>query len=49
MSLASPGEPADEGYGYGWFDHTFRGLREISHAGGLHGFVSQLPASRTSV
>jgi CubicO group peptidase (beta-lactamase class C family) len=42
VSIASPGQPADEGYGYGWFIGTFRGLREIWHAGGLHGFASQL-------
>jgi CubicO group peptidase (beta-lactamase class C family) len=42
VSLSSPGQPTDEGYGYGWFVSTFRGLREIWHAGGLHGFASQL-------
>ncbi len=39
-------DPADEvkeaGYGYGWSIQRFRGLQEISHGGGLHGFVSFL-------
>lgn len=29
-------------YGYGWGLGEFRGLREISHGGGLHGFLSNL-------
>ncbi len=31
-----------EGYGYGWAIGKFRGAREISHGGGLNGFLSQL-------
>jgi CubicO group peptidase (beta-lactamase class C family) len=31
-----------EGYGYGWAIGKFRGAREISHGGGLNGFVSHL-------
>jgi CubicO group peptidase (beta-lactamase class C family) len=34
-------EPA-EGYGYGWAIGTFRGAHEISHGGGLNGFLSHL-------
>ncbi len=30
------------GYGYGWFVNEFRGVKEITHAGGLHGFVTNL-------
>jgi CubicO group peptidase (beta-lactamase class C family) len=40
-SAANP-EPKDSGYGYGWGVSRFRGQREISHGGGLQGFVSQL-------
>jgi len=29
-------------YGYGWQISSFRGVREISHGGGLQGFVSSL-------
>ncbi len=32
----------EDGYGYGWGIQTMRGLREISHGGGLNGFVSYL-------
>jgi CubicO group peptidase (beta-lactamase class C family) len=32
----------DEGYGYGWMIGRFRGTREISHGGGLQGFLSNL-------
>jgi CubicO group peptidase (beta-lactamase class C family) len=32
----------DDGYGYGWMISRFRGAREISHGGGLHGFVTNL-------
>lgn len=35
-------EPKDTGYGYGWAIDRFRGLKEISHGGGLQGFVSYL-------
>jgi CubicO group peptidase (beta-lactamase class C family) len=31
-----------DGYGYGWGISHFRGVREISHNGGLHGFLSSL-------
>jgi len=30
------------GYGYGWQITEYRGLREISHTGGLQGFISAL-------
>lgn len=30
------------GYGYGWSLAEFRGAREISHGGGLHGFLTNL-------
>jgi CubicO group peptidase (beta-lactamase class C family) len=30
------------GYGYGWSMSDFRGVRQIAHGGGLHGFLSQL-------
>jgi len=33
---------SDSGYGYGWAVATTRGLQEISHGGGLHGFLSYL-------
>ncbi|MEJ2050715.1 MAG: serine hydrolase, partial [Calditrichota bacterium] len=39
------GQPADAKgaqYGYGWMISSFRGMREISHSGGLQGFVSYL-------
>jgi CubicO group peptidase (beta-lactamase class C family) len=29
-------------YGYGWIMNDYRGQDEISHSGGLHGFISQL-------
>jgi CubicO group peptidase (beta-lactamase class C family) len=32
----------DTGYGFGWFIRRHRGLREISHGGGLDGFRSML-------
>ena len=36
-------EPQDMGkYGYGWTISNLRGLREIAHGGGLHGFSSFL-------
>jgi CubicO group peptidase (beta-lactamase class C family) len=37
-----PGKPKDGGYGYGLAVETLRGLRVVSHAGGLHGFSSFL-------
>src|SRR6185369_14635614 len=33
---------SEGGYGYGWALTTTRGLQEISHGGGLHGFLSYL-------
>jgi CubicO group peptidase (beta-lactamase class C family) len=36
------GENRDEGYGYGWSLSKLRGLQEISHGGGLQGFLSFL-------
>jgi CubicO group peptidase (beta-lactamase class C family) len=33
---------SDNGYGFGWFVTRHRGLREISHGGGLNGFSSFL-------
>lgn len=39
---ANSAEPKDTGYGYGWGIDTFRGLKQISHGGGLQGFVSYL-------
>ncbi len=30
------------GYGYGWAIGEFRGVHEISHSGGLHGFITNL-------
>jgi len=33
---------SDSGYGFGWVIGRHRGLREISHGGGLHGFESDL-------
>jgi len=35
-------QPVNEGYGYGWAVQKFRGTDEISHGGGLNGFVSYL-------
>lgn len=35
-------DSSDSGYGYGWGISRFRGAREISHGGGLHGFLSHL-------
>lgn len=37
-----PKEMKDTGYGYGWGISTWRGAKEISHSGGLNGFVSHL-------
>jgi CubicO group peptidase (beta-lactamase class C family) len=45
-------QPKDTGYGYGWAIQNFRGLQEISHGGGLNGFVSFLlrfPAENLTV
>lgn len=30
------------GYGYGWSISEYRGLKQIAHSGGLHGFVTYL-------
>lgn len=40
----TPVEPSGMGmkYGYGWMVGEQRGLKTINHAGGLHGFVSNL-------
>ena len=41
-----------EAYGYGWGISQFRGMKVISHGGGLHGFSSflmQLPEKKTTV
>lgn len=41
-----------DGYGYGWAINQFRGTMEISHGGGLHGFLTYLayfPDSKLSV
>jgi CubicO group peptidase (beta-lactamase class C family) len=35
-------KPKASGYGYGWTIQQIRGLQEIAHGGGLHGFVSYL-------
>lgn len=40
-TAVEPG-PKETGYGYGWSIGKFRGLQEISHGGGLNGFVSFL-------
>ena len=32
----------EEGYGYGWAIASLRGLKEVQHGGGLHGFLSHL-------
>lgn len=34
--------PKETGYGYGWGIGNDRGLRQISHSGGLHGFNTDL-------
>ncbi len=44
-------DPGD-GYGYGWGVSKLRGLREISHGGGLNGFssfLSRLPTEKFTV
>ncbi|MBN2000245.1 serine hydrolase, partial [candidate division KSB1 bacterium] len=50
------GQEADVGsgahYGYGWGISIWRGLREISHGGGLHGFstvLTRFPEKNTTV
>ncbi|MBI4721016.1 MAG: serine hydrolase [Chitinivibrionia bacterium] len=43
---------AGGGYGYGWMIGDVRGVKQIAHGGGLHGFVSHLawyPEQRMSV
>jgi CubicO group peptidase (beta-lactamase class C family) len=35
-------QPKESGYGYGWSIQMQRGLQEIGHGGGLHGFLSYL-------
>lgn len=47
-----PVQPKEAGYGYGWMVQKFRGRQEISHGGGLHGFLShllRLPEERFTV
>jgi hypothetical protein len=41
LTVEDPG-PKDEGYGYGLAIGRLRGLRTVSHGGGLAGFVSNL-------
>jgi len=44
-AVLNDGNPAMQGgggYGYGWIIGEFRGLKSISHSGGLHGFLSYL-------
>jgi CubicO group peptidase (beta-lactamase class C family) len=36
----------EEGYGYGWGVASVRGLKEVQHGGGLHGFLSHLKRLR---
>ena len=40
MNIAELGP--EEGYGYGWAVASLRGLKEVQHGGGLHGFLSHL-------
>jgi CubicO group peptidase (beta-lactamase class C family) len=42
LNDGSPATPGVGGYGYGWGIGEFRGLKIISHGGGLHGFLSYL-------
>ena len=45
-------QPLKEKYGYGFFIDSIYGKRQVSHGGGIHGFVSQLtyiPEDKTSV
>ena len=42
VKTASQEKSPEEGYGYGWGVVKFRGLLEIQHSGGLHGFTSHL-------
>lgn len=45
-------KPKEDGYGYGWALGKHRGLREISHGGGLNGFSSyllRLPSEKFTV
>jgi CubicO group peptidase (beta-lactamase class C family) len=40
------------GYGYGWAISDFRGMQELAHSGGLHGFLSfltRLPEEKFTV
>jgi CubicO group peptidase (beta-lactamase class C family) len=39
---ASTPQTLGGGYGYGWAINEFRGMKEISHGGGLNGFVTYL-------
>jgi CubicO group peptidase (beta-lactamase class C family) len=52
VRTSSQAQPPEPGYGYGWAVGRFRGLLQIQHGGGLHGFVSQLtryPAEKLTV
>lgn len=42
LNDGSKAQIGSAGYGYGWGIGEFRGLKEISHSGGLNGFVSYL-------
>ena len=42
VTAEDAGASKDEGYGYGFGVGRWRGLRTISHGGGLHGFQSNL-------
>jgi CubicO group peptidase (beta-lactamase class C family) len=41
-TIGNDTEKPNDGYGYGWAIGTLRGLREISHGGGLNGFTTFL-------
>ena len=40
--LNNGSKPAGTEYGYGWGLGEYRGMSNIGHSGGLHGFISQL-------
>ncbi len=42
LNDGSPATMEGDGYGYGIIISDFRGLRSVSHGGGLHGFLSHL-------
>lgn len=41
-TVEDEGEDEEGGYGYGWGISSYRGLKQISHDGGLPGFTSSL-------